>query len=163
VVDKLNGKIQELVAEKSLLPPTAAREIAARALDAYINSYYRSAKNSRDGLPLAAQLDAAESIPPFLTALFALQERVRPFNKFLAWELETYPLGDETWSAAALLPRVQTITATGDLSEQRRLFRDTERIARKHALGDVIDGWEPDVEWLRGRGAADSERGRGRP
>jgi hypothetical protein len=154
VIDKLNGDIRGLVAEKSVLPSGAAREIAARALDGYINSYYRSAKNFRDDLPVAAQLDAAESVPQFVTALFALHERVRPFNKFLAWELETHPLGEETWSAAALLPRLQMITAEGDLGEQQRLFRDTERLARERQLGEVIDAWEPDVGWLRGAGAA---------
>jgi hypothetical protein len=99
VLDELGGQIGALVTEKGLLPPVAAREIAERALDTYINSYYRSAKNLRNGLAVEAQLDAAESISPFLTALFAMHERVRPFNKFLCWELEEFPLGDATWSA----------------------------------------------------------------
>jgi hypothetical protein len=38
----------------------------------------------------------------------------------------------------------------GDPVEQRRTFRDVEVLARRHGLGDVIDGWEPDVGWLRG-------------
>jgi hypothetical protein len=69
VLDKLGGQIGALVSEKGLLSPVAAREIAERALDTYINSFYRSAKNLRNGLAVEAQLDAAESISPFLTAL----------------------------------------------------------------------------------------------
>jgi len=149
-LDKLDGGITDLVAEKSILPPAAARQIGERTLDTYINSYFRSAKNLRNGLVVEAHLDAAESISPFLTALFAIHERVRPFNRFLRWELETLPLGGDVWSAAILLPRLQAITTTGAIAEQQSLFRDVERLARQHGLGDVVDGWEPDVAWLRG-------------
>ena len=150
VLDRLDGRIAELVAEKRVLPAEAARRIAERALDAYVNSYYRSAKNQRDGLGIAAHLDAAESISPFLTALFAIHERVRPFNKFLRWELESFPLEGERWSAARLLPRLRAIAATGDHGEQQSLFRDAEQLARERGLGPVLDGWEPDLARLRG-------------
>jgi hypothetical protein len=87
VLDKLDGRIAGLVAEKGVLPPNAARAVAARALDGYINSYHRSAKNAALGLSVEARLDAAESVAPFLTGLFAVHGRVRPFNKYLRWEL----------------------------------------------------------------------------
>jgi hypothetical protein len=150
VLDKLGGQIAELVAEKSILPAAAAAQVAAQALDAYINAYYRSAKNVREGLTVEAHLDATESIPPFLTALFAMHQRVRPFNKFLAWELETFPLGEDVWSATNLLPRLEAIAANGAIADQQRLFRDIEQLSRERGLGDVVDGWEPDVAWLRG-------------
>jgi hypothetical protein len=149
-VDKLGGRIAELVAEKGTLPPQVAAEIAERELGAYINSYYRSAKNLRNDLFVEAQLDAAESISPFLTALFAMYGRVRPFNKFLRWELETFPLGDPIWSAADFLPRLQEITAGGAIDAQQSLFRDAERLARERGLAAAVDAWEPDVAWLRG-------------
>jgi len=150
VLDKLGGEIGRIVAEKGVLPAEAARVIAADALDTYINSYYRSARNVAGDLHLAALLDAAESIPPLLTALFALHQRVRPFNKFLRWELENFPLGEAIWQANLLLPRLEAIATRGDLGEQQRLFRDVERVAREHGLGGVVDGWEPDIDWLRG-------------
>lgn len=149
VIDKLGGRITELVAAKSVLPPDKAPGIAAEALDDYINSYYRSLKNARVGLDIAAHLDAAESIGPLLTALFALDGRVRPFNRFLEWELESFPLSDEMWAAGALLPRIQEIVTTGSAEAQASLFRDVEPSARAHDLGGVIDAWEPDVAWLR--------------
>ncbi len=150
VLDKLDGRIGDLVAEKGALPSDAARQIGERSLDDYVNSYYRSAKNLRSGLMVEAHLDAAESISPLLTALFAIYERVRPFNRFLGWELESFPLDSDEWSAQRLLPRLQTITATAELGEQQCLFRDVERLARTRGFGAVIDGWEPDVAWLRG-------------
>lgn len=154
VIDTLDGRIEELVAAKSVLPPEKAPEIAAEALDAYINSYFRSLKNAKVGLDLAAQLDAAESIGPLLTTIFAIEGRVRPFNRFLRWELESFPLLGAEWSVDVLLPRVQAIVTTGRLEDQAALFRDVEALARAHGLGGVIDGWEPDVAWLRsGRSA----------
>ncbi len=150
VLDKLGGRITELVNAKGALPGEVARQIAARQLDAYINAYYRSTKNLDIGLTTAALLDAAESVSPFLSALFAMHERVRPFNKYLAWELEQYPLGDRVWAAAALIPRLQRIVSSGDLAEQQSLFRDSEELARDRGLGEIIDDWAPNVPWLRG-------------
>jgi hypothetical protein len=143
------GEIQQLLDEKGSLPKDAARAIAAEALDAYINQYYRSAKNFRDGDELAGRFDAAESVPYFLVALFALHERVRPYNKYLRWELEQHPLPGAEWSASRLLPLLEAVVA-GDLSAQRLLFRDVERLARARGHGDVVDGWGDDLRLLRG-------------
>ena len=150
LVDKTGGELTRVVEEKGRLPRDAALRVAAEALDSYVNSYYRSAKNARAGLELAARLDAAESIPYLLSALFAFEERVRPYNKYLEWELESFPLSGDGWSAGRLIPRLDRIAATGDLGEQQRLFRDVEHAARERGFGRVIDGWEPDVAWLRG-------------
>jgi hypothetical protein len=72
--------------------------------------------------------------------LFAFQQRVRPFDKFLSWELERLPLDRGAWSAGRLLPRLETIIATGDVSEQQRLFRDVEQLARTYGFGKLVDG-----------------------
>jgi len=118
---------------------------AAEPLDDYVNSYYRSAKNARVGLGLASLLDAQESIPHYLDFLFTAHGRVRPYNKWLEWELREHPL-----PAAVDLPRVERIALTGDLADQRALFRETEALARELGHGATIDGWEPDVAFLRG-------------
>ena len=117
---------------------------AGEPLDGYVNLYYRSAKNARAGLALASLLDAQESVGWFLEFVFAVHGRLRPYNKWLEWELEHHPL---PWSD---LPRLERIARTGDLAEQQALFCDAESLARSNGLGAVIDGWEPDVAWLRG-------------
>lgn len=150
LVDTPDGRVAALLDELRELAPDVARAVAAERLDDYVNSYHRSAKSHRLGHEVEAHLDAAESIPPLLETLFALHGRVRPFNKLVRFELEQRPLDGEVWGAEALLPRLLRIVATGDLAEQQRLFRDVEALARAHGLGDVIDGWEPDVERLRG-------------
>jgi predicted nucleotidyltransferase len=147
-IDK-TGEIQAILQEKGSLPREAARAVAAETLDAYVNQYYRSIKNRRDGDLLAAHLDAAESVPYFLVTLFALHERVRPYNKFLRWELEQHPLPGDEWSAVRLLPLLEAGGA-GEPGAQRTLFRDLERLARDRGHGDVLDGWGEDLALLRG-------------
>jgi hypothetical protein len=138
-LDKTGEVAQALVAGVLVDPARAAEP-----LDGYVNMLYRSLKNDRIGLELASLLDAQESIPWFLEFVFAVHGRLRPYNKWLEWELREHPL---PWND---LPRLEHIARTGDVGEQRALFRVAESIAREHGLGSVIDGWEPDVDWLRG-------------
>jgi Nucleotidyltransferase domain len=135
------GEIAALLASITAVDPATAAE----PLDDFVNSYYRSAKNTRAGLDLAALLDAQESIPPYLEFVFAVHGRVRPYNKWLEWELGEHPLPVEID-----LARLERIARTGDLGEQQALFRETETLARSLGHGATIDGWEPDVEFLRG-------------
>jgi hypothetical protein len=120
LVDKLDGEISRIASAKALPGPGDAREF----LDGYLNQHYRSKKNLTAGRELEGHLDAAESVPWFLDFLFAAHDRVRPFNKWLRWELEHYPL-EEPWRAG-LLTRLETIVSTGSLEGQRNLFCDAE-------------------------------------
>jgi hypothetical protein len=146
LIDRLDGEIACLTEEKARRDPATA---APPLLDAYINSLYRAAKNHRDGLLLEAHLDAAESIAWLVDFLFAACGRVRPYNKWLVWELRRHPL-PEPWSGDRLVPAVAAVLRSGDLGAQQGLFRDVERFARALGYGDVVDGWEPDLDWLRG-------------
>lgn len=151
VVVDAGGRVAELVDRKRTLAAEDATTLAAGHLDDYVNWLYRSLKNAAAGFDDGARLDAAESISSLLDFLFAVNKRVRPFNRQLRWELETHPLPGEKWSAGALLPRLGEILDTGSAGAQRSMFRDVESLALDNALGDVIAGWEPDVEWLRDR------------
>ncbi len=134
------GEVAEALRVATTVDPATAGE----PLDGYVNMLYRSLKNARVGLELATLLDAQESIPWFLQFVFTVHGRVRPYNKWLSWELEEHPL---PWND---LPRLEQIARTGDLAEQQALFRDAESLARERGLGAVIDSWEPDVALLRG-------------
>jgi nucleotidyltransferase-like protein len=137
------SEVAEALRDATYVDPALAGE----PLDGYVNMLYRSLKNARIGLELAALLDARESVSWFLEFIFTVHGRLRPYNKWLTWELEHHPLP----AGSGLVPaRIAEIGRTGDLDEQRAMFRDAERVAREHGLGHVIDGWEPDVEWLRG-------------
>jgi hypothetical protein len=135
------GEVGAQLADVTKVDPATAAE----PLDGYVNSYYRSAKNVRAGLELAALLDAQESIPHYLDFVFAVHGRVRPYNKWLGWELREHPL-----PVPVDLDRLERIARTGDIHDQQALFRETEALARARGHGATIDGWEPDVAWLRG-------------
>jgi hypothetical protein len=144
-VDKLDGEIRRLVDEKARLTPDDARKLAVEALDGYINMLLRSLKNAEAGRAVAARLDAVESIPFLLTTLFAFDGRVRPFNKWLEYEVRKQPL-----SFPGIPQRVYALVRRPTTGAQRRLFRDVERLARERGFGAEIDLWEPNVAWLRG-------------
>ncbi|MFF7788448.1 hypothetical protein [Streptomyces sp. NPDC007991] len=149
LLDRLDGTIARIVDEKRTLGETEARAAVDGWLDAYVNQTYRSLKSYRDGRPAMGHLDAAESVPYALEVLFALHRRVRPYNKFLQWELERQPLGEPRWDAGRLLPVVRRILADGDPAAQRALFADIEEAARRAGHAPVLDAWGTELELLR--------------
>jgi hypothetical protein len=149
VLDRLGGGITQILADTARLSAGEAPRSAAEWLDAYANSLYRSVKNDRDGHGLATRLDAADSIRFLLELLFALDRRPRPYNKYLTWELARYPLPG--WDTDELLNAVESITRTGDVHLQRRLFGQVEAAARHAGHSEVLDAWGEDLELMRPR------------
>lgn len=149
LLDRLDGTISQLVAAKAALDGLEAHRLVRSELDAYVNSLYRSVKSHRDARPAVAHLDAAESVPYLLTVVFALHQRVRPYNKYLLWELEHHPLGPPQWAADVLIPPLRRIVADGDLATQRALFATVERAARRAGHASVLDSWGADIDLLR--------------
>lgn len=147
-IDK-TGAIAAILRSKEQIPEAVQRDYVANALGGYINSTYRSMRARMVSLERAARLDAAESIPYLLTAIFALERRVKPFNKYLEWELAQHPLSEPSWSAARLLPMLDNVIG-GDLPTQQELFCEVERVSRGHGFDEAFDDWQPDVAWLRG-------------
>jgi len=142
VLDKTGGELTRVVAELESLPSGSRDAVVREALDDYVNQTYRS-------LRYGTRFDGVEAMPPALRTIFALENRVRPYNKYLEWELRHHPLAD--WTADELLPLLDRVL-TGGPEAQRELFNRIEPLARREGYGDVVDGWEPDVDWLRGRG-----------
>ena len=143
MLDKTDGELTRVVADLESLPDGSRHAVVREALDDYVNQVYRS-------LRYGTRLDAVEAIPYALRTIFALENRVRPYNKYLEWELRRHPLDD--WTADELLPLLDRIVA-GEPAAQQELFRRVETLVRRDGFGDVIDGWEPDVAWMRGEAA----------
>ena len=104
------GEVAAALQERSRRP-RGCRE----PLDAYVNSYYRSAKNARIGLELASLLDAQESIPWFLEFVFAVHGRLRPFNKWLGGSWRSIRLPGATFRGSSGSRARATRRATGAL------------------------------------------------
>lgn len=148
VLDKTDGELTRLVVEQESLPSGSRDRIVREALDAYVNQTYRS-------LRYGTRLDAVEAIPNALRVIFALENRVRPYNKYLEWELRHHPLED--WNAADLLPLLDRVLA-GEPQAQHDLFNLIEARANREGFADVFDAWQPDLDWLRGRASYRDER-----
>ncbi|GIF62932.1 hypothetical protein Ais01nite_09670 [Asanoa ishikariensis] len=129
------GGIAELVHAQATLSPAEVDPFVREELDGYINFVYRAAKSRRDGHHDLARLDELEAGPWFLWTLFALYGRVRPYNKYLRWELDNHPL-PAPWTFERLV------------STPSAVFTDLERLARSRGYGDVFDAWE-DLDLLR--------------
>ncbi len=147
-VDKLNGEVQKIVDEKGKLPADAAINLFIGAIDAYINSFYRSLKNHRDNRLLESQLDANESINHLLTALFALHSRIRPYNKYLSWELERQPLDKLPWTNEELKKILVEILRTGAIATQQPLFKKLHQIVLTEGFKDIFDRWGSKIDFM---------------
>jgi len=138
LLDRLDGGIAERVARQATPTAAEATQWARGNLDAYVNQLYRAAKSRRDGADLAALLDEMESVPWLLTTVFALHGRLRPYNKYLSWELETFPLP---------APWDRTLPARL-AADPVALFADVAALARRCGHGDVLDSWGDDLALL---------------
>lgn len=144
-IDK-TGELQALVDAKARVPAEARAGFIDASLDHYVNQVYRSLKNFRDGRPIAARLEAAESIRPLLDALFALHDgRLRPFHKYLEWELETWPLDQLPWPPDVFLDKLLTILEISDRDLQRAMLDTVETLFRAAGHNRVFDDWGPSL------------------
>ncbi|MFQ5986300.1 MAG: nucleotidyltransferase domain-containing protein [Thermoplasmata archaeon] len=148
LLDK-NDRIQSLVDEKGRLPRDAIRDRVSRNLDGYINGVYRSLKCFRDGNAVGARLEASRSLHFLLEVLFGIEGRVAPYYKYLAWELERFPLPELGMASEAFVGSLMKLLENGHVATQQTLFRTTERLCRNEGYGSILDDWGPDLDWIR--------------
>lgn len=141
VIDR-TGEIQKIIDEKGIIPPDKIREFVAAELDGYMNYYYRAVKNYRDGNITASHLDAAESTFPLLAILFGVEGRLRPYNKYLEWDLENHPLKLLPWPTDKFVEKIMKVICTGDINIQKEIFEKVCELFRSHGYEEVIDGWK---------------------
>jgi hypothetical protein len=150
LVDK-TGRIATLMAEKARVPADALAGFIDCTLDHFVNQTYRSLKAWRDGDAIAARLEAAQGVTPLLDALFALHGgRLRPYAKYLAWELATHPLERLPWPPDVLLDALLELLSAAPPDTQRLLLAGVETLARESGHGAVLDAWGDALAWMRG-------------
>lgn len=140
-IDK-TGEIQKIIDEKGRIPPDEVKRFVSKELDGYMNFYYRSLKNHRDGNTTASHFDGAESMFYLLTLVFGIEGRLRPYNKFLEWDITEHPLKLLSWQPNDFMEKVKKIMVTGDIELQKEIFRKICELFKKEGYGDVIDGWK---------------------
>ncbi len=155
LLDRTAGRIPAAVRRQATLTPEEVQAVLVDhdRLDGWINYAYRALKADRDDRPLERRLDAAESMPWLLDVIFALSGRVRPYDKYLPWELREHPL--RNWPADVLIPLLER-TLNGDPAAIRDTFAriDVCCAAYEAARGDhrtreIIDAWGEDLALFR--------------
>jgi hypothetical protein len=147
-IDRTGGQIQRLIDEKAKVPEAEVDKFIRLSLDHYINQAYRSIKCLRDGNEVGHRLEAANSIQPLLNALFALhQRRLRPYYKYLRWELTRFPLEHLPWPADKFLEMLLSILMTGSCEAQQTIFRWLDTYARTQGYAEVFEAWGTDL-WI---------------
>ncbi len=143
------GKIQELLDDKAKVPEKFLSKFIAGALDGYVNFLYRSLKCIRDGDFEAARLEAAFSIPVFLDVIFAIHNsRLRPYYKYLKWELESFPLTKFPMTGEEIVINLMDILDNADYKAQQKFLNTTEIVLRKEGFGKVFESWGVDFPWM---------------
>jgi hypothetical protein len=153
--DRTEGRLQSALRRHATVTTDEAESILVEhnRLDGWLNYAYRALKNDRDGRPLERRLDAAESMPWLLDVIFTLAGRVRPYHKYLPWELRQHPLPH--WHAEELLALL-TATLDGDPSTIRTTFERVESLCAafdsertEPILTPIIDSWGDELQLLR--------------
>lgn len=154
--DRTQGRLASALRRQATVTADEAESILVEhdRLDGWLNYAYRALKNDRDGRTLERRLDAAESMPWLLDVIFTLEGRVRPYHKYLPWELHQHPLTH--WHAENLLALL-TATLDGDPSAIRATFERIEAACTAFDSGrpnpvlmPVIEAWGDELQLLRG-------------
>ncbi|KAJ4458439.1 hypothetical protein PAPYR_5830 [Paratrimastix pyriformis] len=138
LIDKSDGVLRKLIAEKGTLPAHEQHSFICSRLRAYVNAVYHSVKCFMKGNVVGARLEAANSIFPLLDVLFALHSRPVPFLSFLEKELSTYPLEKLPWVPADFLARLLRILSTADLATQQTTLGAVETLFRREGYADLL-------------------------
>lgn len=145
LLDRTDGELPDLVRAWATLSEDEVSACLDGYLDGYVNFAYRSLKSDREGKAFERRADAVESISWLLWTVFALHGRVRPYNKYLPWELRTHPL--DGWPADDLLGLVER-TLEGDVDAIRETFARVRSAcasydaSRGHTrTSDMVAGW----------------------
>lgn len=147
-VDK-TGRVQSMIGAKACVPADAAVEFIDASLDHALNQAYRALKCLRDGDPAASRLEAVEAINPFLDAAFALHGgRLRPYFKYLRWELETFPLDRLPFGGGALMDRLAAMMDPGGAVALSELLAAAQAPFRAGGHGRALDGWGEKLDWI---------------
>ncbi|MEP7738823.1 nucleotidyltransferase domain-containing protein [Nocardioides sp. 31GB23] len=152
LLDRSGGRVADAVRRQAGVDADEAESILIEhdRLDGWLNYAYRALKNDRDGRRLERRLDAAESVPWLLDVVFSLAGRVRPYHKYLPWELRAHPLPG--WDGERLLELVVG-TLDGDPAAIRETFgevvarcSDVDAERARPVLRPVVDGWGRELE-----------------
>ena len=142
VFDRTDGAIQKIIDEKGTIPQDKVEEISKVNLDDYINQFYRSVKNHRDGNVFASRLDATESVQRLIAFVFSTEGRLKPYSKYVIWELEAHPLEHLPWNGREFISILTRLLEGEDIELQKEVFQTICRYAIERGYQETVDSWK---------------------
>ncbi|MFI4936451.1 MAG: hypothetical protein ACHP7N_17725 [Caulobacterales bacterium] len=147
-VDK-TGRAQPMIDAKARVPEGEIEPFVAASLDHALNQLYRAVKCLRDGDKDASRLEAAEGVTPFIDALFAVHGgRLRPYYKYLRWELAQHPLERAPFAPEALMALLTGLVAPEGVFALQRLMAKTQPLFRSFGHDATYDGWGRALDFM---------------
>jgi hypothetical protein len=134
-------KVQILINQKSKLWKKEQKMVINKSVDSFINQLYRALKKTRDWNKFAARLNTLEAIPLFIEAIFALEWKVRPYNKYLERELNNFPLKKFPWKKWELIEKIKLVDEKNDLNTLVELLKTIRPIFTAHWFPESFDWW----------------------
>jgi hypothetical protein len=145
VSEREPGRVDAWIVGQSTLTESESAHVVAHHLDGYLNLAIRALKSQRDNRTCAAALDSVEAISWGLTTIFALERRVRPFNKYLWWELENYPFAAYELQAEPLLSVVRSVVE-GEVLKHRDLLAQIAPVVERAGFATILSDWGDDMD-----------------
>jgi Domain of unknown function (DUF4037) len=136
------GELAALAEELERMPEEQAREKAAAAYEAYLNSLFRSLKCWRRGDELGARLNAAQSADSLLEALFALERLWRPFASRTYLRIEL--LNAQGWQDGELRRNLLELLTTAAPRRQQEIAHHVIALMAERGYEHVYDSWPPE-------------------
>lgn len=150
LLDRTDGAFTRDLGAWGRLTPAERLDAIDYYLDPYLTYSQRSLHEAQVGEASAARWDALEAMPWALRLVFAVHWRVRPINRYLAWELDRHPLGEPGWDSAWLLEIVDAALRDGSVAAQRELFGRLEPALREAGFGGALSGYPTALTYLHG-------------
>ena len=86
---------------------------------------------------------------PFSDALFAVHDgRLRPYYKYLTWELTEHPLAQSPLAPAPLLDLLLAVLGPDGAGALQRLMVETKPLFCAHGHAPAYDGWGEALGWM---------------
>ena len=143
------GRAQPMIDAKARVPTEEVARFIHDSLDHALNQAYRALKCLRDGIPDASRLEAADGVNPYFDAVFALHDgRLRPYYKYLRWELETWPLTQLPIGDTRLMARALDVLGPAGGPALSGLLAAAEPAFRAAGHGAAYDGWGATLNWI---------------
>lgn len=147
-VDKTQDELERLLGKIGSYSHDEQATILKNDLAEYISLTYQAMKSFEADRATAAILDAAESIQYLLSSLFVLNNRIRPYNKYLEWELVTHPLEELPWPSQVFLVMLRQSIKETDLKTLQKLYVGIEQLARRKGYGHKYDAWGEKIKYV---------------